>query len=90
MQHSLELLHQDDYKFNNNKNNNSNNTSFQIWVGNWKVFVLFLNQIICCGYSKELLNCKSSFEYTKHMFQLKGKKILTILRYKFSYLDIWP
>ena len=37
--------------------------------------ILFLNQNICCGYSKE-----PSFEHPKHMFKLIGKKIIRTLR----------
>ena len=39
-----------------------------------KIFFLFLNQNICCGYSKE-----PSFEHPKHMFKLMDKKIFTII-----------
>ena len=40
----------------------------------YHVFFLFLNQNICCGYG--------SFERTKHMLKLIGKKIFIILRSK--------
>ena len=43
----------------------------------FKLIFLFLNQNICCGYSKN-----GSFEHPKHMLKLMGKKILTILRSK--------
>ena len=43
-------------------------------------FFLFLNQNICCGYSKEPSQRDGSFEHPKHMFVLLGKKIVTILR----------
>ena len=46
------------------------------------IFFLFLNQIICCGCSKELSHRDGSFEYQKHMFKLMGKKIITILLLK--------
>ena len=44
--------------------------------------LLFLNQNICCGYSKEPSQCDDSFEHPKHMFRLLGKKIITILHSK--------
>ena len=40
---------------------------------------LFLNQNICCGYSKEPSQRDSSFEYPEHMLKVKGKKILSFL-----------
>ena len=46
---------------------------------NWKLLFLFLNQNICCGYSKEPPQLDGSFEHTKHTFRLLGKKIITIL-----------
>ena len=55
---------------------------------NWKLFFLFLNQNICCGYSKELSQWDGSFEHLKHMFKLMDKKIITILRILF--LLNWP
>ena len=37
----------------------------------WLKFIfLFLNQNICCGYSKEPSRWDGSFEHTKHMFKL--------------------
>ena len=42
--------------------------------------VLFLNQNICCGYSKELSQLDSSFEHPKHMLKLIAKKIIAFLR----------
>ena len=45
-----------------------------------KNYFLFLNQNICCGYSKEPSQWDGSFEHPKHMLQLTGKKILKILR----------
>ena len=44
----------------------------------WKIIFLFLNQNICCGYSKELSRWDSSFEHPKHMFKLMGKEINAI------------
>ena len=45
-----------------------------------KVNFLFLNQNICCGYSKERSRWDVSFEHLKHMVKIIGKKIFTILR----------
>ena len=44
---------------------------------------MFLNQNICCGYSKEPSQWDGSFEHPKHMVKIIGKKIFTILRWKF-------
>ena len=44
-----------------------------------KLDFLFLNQNICCGYSKEPSQWDDSFEGPKHMVKLMGKKILTLL-----------
>ena len=55
-------------------------SGLQIRVCIGKLFSLFLIQNICCGYSKELSQRDGSFEYTKHMFTIMGKKIITILR----------
>ena len=54
-------------------------TGLQIRVCTRKLFILFLNQNICCGYSKEPSQWDGSFEHPKHMFKLMGKKIITIL-----------
>ena len=50
---------------------------------NEKIIFLFLNQNICCGYSKEPSQWDGSFEHPKHMLKFMGKKISTILRTKF-------
>ena len=55
----------------------------QIRVRNWKLFFLFLNQNVCCGYLKEPSRWDGSFENPKHMFKLMDKKIITILRLNF-------
>ena len=44
-----------------------------------KIIFLFLNQNICCGYSKEPSHGDGSFEHPKHMFKLMDKKIIAIL-----------
>ena len=44
-----------------------------------KLFFLFLNQNICCGYSKELSQWDSSFEHPKRTFKLMGLEINAIL-----------
>ena len=63
-------------------------TGSQIKVRNWKLFFLFLNQNICCGYSKEPSRWDGSFEHPKHMFKLMDKKIIAILSKLF--LLNWP
>ena len=60
----------------------------QIRVCNWKLFFLFLNQNICCGYSKEPSQWDGSFEHPKKIFKLRDKKIIAILRSKI--LQNWP
>ena len=35
-----------------------------------KIIFLYLNQNMCCGYSKETSQWDGSFEYPKHMFNL--------------------
>ena len=47
-----------------------------------QIFFLFLNQNICCGYSKEPSQWDGSFEHPKHMLKLMDKKIFTILHSK--------
>ena len=60
----------------------------QIRVRNWKLFFLFLNQNICCGYSNEPSRWDGSFEHPKQMLKLMDKKIIAILRKLF--LLNWP
>ena len=45
----------------------------------WKTIFLFLDQNICCGYSKEPSQWNSSFEHPKCMFKLMGKERNAIL-----------
>ena len=52
---------------------------YVIRLPDWKLFFLFLNENICCGYSKEPSRWDGSFEHPKHMFKLMDKKITTIL-----------
>ena len=60
----------------------------QIRVHNRKLFFLFLNQNICCGYSKEP-SMRRFFEHPKRMLKLMGKKIITNLRWtNFAQLDL--
>ena len=47
-------------------------------VRNEKLFFLFLNQNICCGYSKNRLTETGSFEHPKLIFKLTDKKIIAI------------
>ena len=68
----------------NNKNEEFNGVrtrkaGLQIRVHTGKLFFLFLNQNLCCGYSKEPSQWDGSFEQPKHMFKLMGKEINTIL-----------
>ena len=56
------------------------NSGTQIRVRNWKYFFLFLNQNICCGYSKEPSRWDGSLEHPKQMLKLMDKKIIAILR----------
>ena len=55
---------------------------------NRKIVFLFLNQHICCGYSKEPSQWEGSFEHPKHMLKIIGKKIFTILHWNFVYLNL--
>ena len=56
-------------------------------VCNEKLIFLFLNQNICCRYSKEPSQWDGSFEHPKHMLKIMGKKIFTILRAKNLFLS---
>ena len=48
-------------------------SGLQIRVHNWKLLTLNLNQNICCGYPKNLLN-ETVLWAPKHMFKLVTKK----------------
>ena len=48
---------------------NTDKAGLLLRVHNRNITLLFLNQNICCGYSKE---------HTAHMLKFKGKKIITI------------
>ena len=48
-----------------------------------KIIILFFNQNICCGYSKEPSQWDDSFEHSKHMLKVMGKKIFTSLLWFF-------
>ena len=54
----------------------SYSAGLQIRVYNWKLVLLFLDQTICCGYSKELSQWDGSFKHPKHMCKLMGKNLL--------------
>ena len=51
-----------------------------------KKYFLFLNQNVCCGYSKEPSHRDGSFEHGKQKFKLVDKKILR--SNCFAYLDL--
>ena len=51
-----------------------------------KIFFLFLYQSLCCGYLKEPSECDGSFEHPKHMLNLMGKEIFTILCSKILFI----
>ena len=46
-----------------------------------KIFFLFPNRNICCGYSKEPSQWDGSFENPNHMLKLMGKNMLKICVY---------
>ena len=58
-------------------------------VCNRKMIFLFLNQNVCCGYSKELSQWDSSFEHQNHKLKVKGKKIFIILRWKILFISTY-
>ena len=51
--------------------------------------ILFLNQNLCCGYSKDPTQWDGSFEHSKHMLKSMGKKILHFYAQKNVYLNLW-
>ena len=55
---------------------------------NRKIIFLFLNQNICCGYSKEPYQWDSSFEHPKHMLKNMIKKIFTICLHHITWVNI--
>ena len=61
---------------------------FYLRVCNRKIVFLFLNQNICCGYSKEPSEGDGSFEHPKHMLEIMGKKRFTILCWKFLFKPV--
>ena len=62
----------------------------QIRVHNRKLFFLFLNQDICCRYSKEPSRWDGSFEHPKHILKPMGKKIIAIFPSSFfASLALW-
>ena len=64
-------------------------SGLQIRVRTGKLFFLFLNQNIGCGYTKEPSQRDSSFEHPKHMFKLMGEEINAILGAQANhYLDL--
>ena len=57
-----------------------------VMSGYQKITFLFLNQSICCGYSKEPSQWDYSFEHPKHMLKIMGKKIFISLRWNFLFI----
>ena len=55
------------------------NSGLELSVHIKTLIFLFLNQNICCGYSKEPSQWDSSFEHPNHLLKLMGKKIFTVL-----------
>ena len=53
-----------------------------------KIISLYLNQNVCCEYSKQPSRWDGSFEHPKHMLKMMGKKIFTIVRGNFAYLNL--
>ena len=75
-------------KFTDNSQWTKTNHYSGLYLSVCKVF-LFLNQNICCGYSKTHLNGMVLLSTQKHMFTFMDKKILTILgSKKCLYLDL--
>ena len=66
--------------------NDTYHTELKLRVRKENLIFLFLNQNICCGYSKELSQGDGSFEHPKHMLKRMGKKIFTFLRGKFLFI----
>ena len=67
----------------------SESSGLQISVHNWKLFFLFLNQNICCGYSKGLFQWDGSFEYHSTCFNWWIKKETQFYtKIIFAFLDL--
>ena len=54
-----------------------------------KGILLFLNQNLCCGDSKEQSQWDGSFEHSKQMLKLIDKNIFTILRTSIVLISIY-
>ena len=67
---------------------NSVVSGLKLIVRTQKNIFLFLNQNICCGYSKEPSQWDGSFEHTKHMLKLMGKKVYLHFYAEFFCLSI--
>ena len=66
--------------------NDSVTSPFRVKSVYQKIFFFFLNQNICCGYSKEPSQWDGSFEHPKYMLKLMGKKIFTFLCWNFLFI----
>ena len=67
-------------------------SGLQFKMHNRKIIFLFLNQNICCGYSKEPSQWDGYFEHPKHMFKLMGKKIFLgsdIAKFVVCFSHVW-
>ena len=53
---------------------------------NKKIIFLFLNQNICCGYSKEPSQFHGSFENQIIELKMIGKTIVTVLLWKILFI----
>ena len=63
---------------------------YPIRVHNENLIFLFLNQNICCGYSKEPSQWDGSFEHPKTYVKTDGSENIYIFMLKiFVYLNLW-
>ena len=69
------------------RSNKTLGSVLKLRVHNRKINFLFLNQNICCGYSKEPSQWDGSFDYPKYMLKFMGKKKNTLEI--FVHLNLW-
>ena len=53
------------------------------------MILIFSNQSICCGYSKEQSQLDGTFEPPKYMLKLIDENILTFYTHFFCWIDLW-